>query len=100
MRYLSEFFSTLFPKKAVRRYLKRMTQAQDRLGSLNDALVSRSLLAQIEAPLKEALGESEAPRVSGLLLGWQAATIDRDLDHFEDVWRDFRKQKRYWRAAD
>jgi triphosphatase len=100
MRYLSEFFSSLFPKKAVRRYLKRMTQAQDRLGSLNDALVSRSLLAQIETPLKEALGESEAPRVSGLLLGWQAATIDRDLDHFEDVWRDFRKQKRYWRAAD
>lgn len=100
MRYLSEFFSKLFGKKSVKRYLKSMTEAQDRLGSLNDALVSQSLLAQIEEPLKEALGGSEARRVGGLLLGWQAACIDRDLEHFEDVWRDFRKQKRYWRAGD
>jgi inorganic triphosphatase YgiF len=100
MRYLSEFFSRLFAKKPVRRYLKSMTEAQDRLGSLNDSLVSRALLQQIEEPLKNSLGEGEGRRLGGLLLGWQAARIDRDLDHFEDVWRDFRKQKRYWRVRD
>lgn len=97
MRYLSEFFSSMFGKKGVRRYLKSMAAAQDRLGSLNDALVSRSLLAQLEQPLHDALGEAETRRLGALLLGWQAASIERDLDHFEDVWRDFRKQKRYWR---
>ncbi len=97
MRYLSEFFSSLFAKKAVRRYLKSMAAAQDRLGSLNDALVSRSLLGQLEQSLHDALGEPETRRLGGLLLGWQAASIERDLDHFEDVWRDFRRQKRYWR---
>ncbi len=97
MRYLSEFFSSLFAKKGVKRYLKSMAAAQDRLGSLNDALVSRSLLTQLEHPLHEALGEAETRRLGGLLLGWQAACIERDLAHFEDVWLDFRKQKRYWR---
>jgi len=97
MRYLSEFFSSLFAKKAVRRYLKSMAEAQDRLGSLNDALVSRSLLGQLEQSLHDSLGELETRRLGALLLGWQAACIERDLAHFEDVWRDFRKQKRYWR---
>jgi CHAD domain-containing protein len=97
MRYLAEFFGSLFAGKATRRYLKSMAAAQDRLGSLNDALVSRALLAQLEQKLHEVLGETETRRLGGLLLGWQAANIERDLDHFEDVWRNFRKQKRYWR---
>lgn len=99
MRYLSEFFAGLFPKKAAKRYIKSMVEAQDRLGALNDSVVSKSLLAEIDAPLRDALGGNDAERLGALLLGWQAARIDRDLDHFEDVWRDFRKQKRYWRAG-
>ena len=99
MRYLSEFFSSLFAKKGVRRYLeahgRRRRTGWDR--STTHWSAARCS-AQMEPSLHDALGEPRRPAGSAACC-WagRPRSIERDLDHFEDVWREFRRQKRYWR---
>ncbi|WP_409031102.1 CHAD domain-containing protein [Janthinobacterium sp. CG_23.3] len=49
-RYAAEFFSDLLPNKAVKHYISALSQLQDRLGSLNDLEVAKTLLSGITEP--------------------------------------------------
>ncbi|WLI90553.1 CHAD domain-containing protein [Massilia sp. R2A-15] len=46
-RYAAEFFSSLFPQRRVRPYVKALTGLQDELGLLNDITVATRLLTEI-----------------------------------------------------
>jgi triphosphatase len=95
MRYVAEFFRSLYPRRASRRYLAALAEIQDRLGTLNDAVVTRGLLAQIE----ERLGRGEGVgKATGLVLGWQAARTEHDLAKVGAVWEDFRDCKPFWKG--
>ena len=83
------------PRKATRRYLEALTGIQDPLGSLNDAIVSRELLSELDRRLAgnaPALGT----RAVGIVLGWQAARIHADLAVFTGEWKDFRELRPFW----
>lgn len=45
MRYAAELFAPLWPGKAARRFIKRLSAVQDALGIANDTHVARSLVA-------------------------------------------------------
>ncbi|MBS0338505.1 MAG: CHAD domain-containing protein [Proteobacteria bacterium] len=45
LRYAIELFASLYPAKAVRRYLREVVALQDALGALNDAATATRLLA-------------------------------------------------------
>ncbi len=97
LRYHGEFFRSLYPRKPTRRYLAALTEIQEPLGSLNDAVVTRHLLSELE----QRLGENApalATRAVGIVIGWQAARIERDLGHFRAVWESFVEQKPFWAA--
>jgi len=93
LRYATEFFSALFPKKRVAPYLAALEELQDILGALNDAVVADRLLAEAVA----ATGQPVPQRVDGLVRGWMAAVAVNELAGFKRAWRGFEDAKAFWR---
>lgn len=66
LRYATEFFSPLFPEKWMRRYLTRLTRAQDTLGFLQDLEAARGWLNDW------AVEDAELGVAASFVLGWHA----------------------------
>jgi CHAD domain-containing protein len=106
LRYASEFFAGLFPRKATKRYLKALEAIQDRLGALNDAATGQRLLDDLDRRLTnrapadgQGSGEALAANATGIVLGWQAALMDRELNAFHATWDAFAEQKPFWKKG-
>ena len=93
LRYASEFFAALHPKKRVAPYLAALEDLQDILGALNDAIVADRLLAEAVA----ATGQPVPERADGLVRGWMAAVAANELAGFKRAWREFDEAKPFWR---
>jgi triphosphatase len=93
LRYATEFFAALFPKKRVAPYLAALEDLQDILGALNDAVVADQLLAEAVAATKR----PAPPRVDGLVRGWMAAVAVQELAGFKRAWGEFGDAKAFWR---
>ncbi len=88
LRYAGEFFAELYPEAMVRDYLRAVTQLQDILGTLNDAVVAQGLLTT--------LGVAPDDPAANLVLGWKSAMIEQHLAHFDSAWATFCNQQRFW----
>jgi inorganic triphosphatase YgiF len=106
LRYASEFFAGLFPKKPTKRYLKALESIQDRLGAVNDAATGQRLLDDLDRRLTNRAktephtgGEALAANATGIVLGWQAALMDRELKAFHATWDQFAEQKPFWKKG-
>ncbi len=97
-RYVSDFFRELYPRKATGRYIAALAAIQDVLGSLNDALVSRHLVEELERFLAKmpSVGPAAAARGAGVVLGWQTARIAEDVARVPAAWKEFRDRKIFW----
>lgn len=95
LRYAAEFLRSLYPRKPVKRYLAAVMQIQDVLGSLNDAVVSRDLLPELERRISAGAPDLSG-RAVGIVQGWQAARIASDLRRFRGVWKSFRGCPAFW----
>jgi len=98
MRYAAEAFRSLYREKSVKKYVTALAEIQDRLGSLNDAFVSRQILSGLAQRLvmEHSIAAADASLLQGLVLGWQTARVDRDLDGFHESWKCFAEQRRFW----
>ncbi|MGH6934174.1 MAG: CHAD domain-containing protein [Dongiaceae bacterium] len=96
LRYVAEFFRDLHGGKAARRFIDAVSKIQNQLGSLNDALVSRRLLAQLDHDLAAAGHADLADRGIAIVHGWQAARIDHDLRELSRIWKEFRELRPFW----
>ncbi len=101
IRYAADFFGDLFQDKALGSYLDRLSDIQDTLGSLNDAVTGQRLLDQLHTRLSTRGADTrmEAANALGIVLGWQAARIEHDLTQFPKSWKRFGKTKRFWGKA-
>jgi len=65
---------------------------------LNDALVSRHLVEELERFLADvpSLGPTAAARGAGVILGWQAARIAEDMGKVAGTWKSFLGRKIFW----
>jgi len=97
-RYIADFFREIYPRKATGRYISALAEIQDVLGSLNDALVSRHLVEELERFLADApsVGPAAAARAAGVILGWQGGRIAEDLNRVSAVWKEFAHHKAFW----
>src|SRR5690348_16821698 len=86
MRYRTEMFRDIFDDSAVEDYLVRLIGVQDALGHLNDAVVTRGLLAEL--PLSS--------RPQGLVNGWTAHEIDSCRHRFPSAAKKLRKATPFW----
>ena len=88
LRYAVNFFQTLYPKSTVQSQLAAITQIQDTLGSLNDAVVIDAQLADLDGNVTE--------RALAIVRGWQTACIERDLVKFRDQLKAYEKCRKRW----
>lgn len=90
LRYAAEFFAALYPAKPARRFIKRLSVLQDRLGHLNDGAVAAGLL--------EALPGSGAERAFavGAVRGFVAASGGSSRAGIAMAWKKFRRQDPFW----
>jgi CHAD domain-containing protein len=89
-RYAVEFFESLYPRKAVRRYREALRDLQDLLGHYNDAATALRLLDDLN-------GDGVGPENRAFVDGWYAHAC-MELDHrLTSAWSVFARRKRFWK---
>lgn len=86
IRYPTEMFANLFDDKAADAYLDRLIAVQDVLGLLNDALVARDRVAELQL----------SSRAQGLVAGWLAHEIEARQERFPRAAKRLRKATPFW----
>jgi CHAD domain-containing protein len=85
VRYATEFFASLFARRAVRHYVDALTALQDDLGWRNDAVVADQLLKLLPRTSPEAaLGAAFAR-------GYLASRVAADHQTLKKRWKRFRR---------
>ncbi len=90
MRYGAEIFAPIYPGKAPRRFLRRLSGVQQSLGELNDVVVAGGLMAELGGP------SGRYAYAVGLVEGFTAARAADSRDHIMRAWERFRRQDRFW----
>lgn len=91
MRYAAEIFAPLYPGKAPRRFIHRLTAMQDDLGQLNDRATAEKLLAELGGP------SGRHAYAAGLVLGFAAAGTTTDvLPRAMRRWEKFQRVAAFW----
>lgn len=83
VRYATEFFSSLFDRRAVKHYIKALSDLQDDLGWRNDVVVANGLLRS----LSETKPETAAG--AGFARGYLASRAVEDHDAMKALWKRF-----------
>lgn len=92
LRYAAEFFVSLYPDDKAQRYIRRLTNLQDVLGTLNDIAVTDNLIRSLAGSRPaRALDEAQA-----LFTGWNGLRAKRKLAHLEQTWHRFAQAKPFW----
>lgn len=82
LRYLLEFFSSLFPRKKINVLIEQLKKLQDNLGDFNDFCVQKEYLLNIAAELAKTHEKSKKTLVAiGSLIG----TLDREKQTVKDA---------------
>lgn len=97
LRYVSEFFTPLYTKKAAGKLVSSVRRLQNTLGHFNDLTTAEARLGVLTA---ERTGhDSEAvAHGAGLVRGWYKAHEAGSTATLMDDWRAFRDIKTFWRA--
>jgi len=90
LRYALDFFASLYAAPTVKSYLGALSQLQDHLGLLNDAVVASRLLD--EARLATAAAARQ------VLDGWYGYRLYSQERAFNDLWQNFSACARPWRG--
>lgn len=95
LRYATEFFATLYPKRKVTPYLSAMKSLQDQLGTSNDVDVARKLLKRV---VKGTRGKerSNLAYAAGLVVGWHSHVGDGREKEVIEAWQRFIGREPYW----
>ena len=88
LRYVAEFFSSLFPGKRTRTYLETLAATQDALGEFNDAVTASALAGRLS-------GSADAA-TTGAVRGWVAAQAAAIEPRLEKALRRFDAAKPFW----
>ena len=100
MRYTADFFAPLYPQKAAKKFLHRLSEMQDVLGALNDVVTARRTLERLVAegdggPLAS---KADLSFAAGIVYGWQLERADRMWKDAVARWREFAHTRPFWQA--
>jgi inorganic triphosphatase YgiF len=91
LRYATEFLESLYDRRAVQRYAKRLRPLQDDLGRANDVRSSQALVAELGKG-----GDGTVGRAGGIVLGWHGRGVaDTEAQTRRHV-RRFRRSAKFW----
>jgi len=86
LRYLMEFFRSLYPKERIVPLINTLKRFQDNLGDIQDYTVQQQMLPQFAAQMTE---EGVAPSETLLAMGWLAGHLREQQQHAQ---ADFARQ--------
>lgn len=89
LRYAAEFFAPLFAHKKVRRFLERLEELQEALGTVNDGHVAADLTAQLGQGAHRAFA-------AGVVQGYVAAAGGEASSKAAKRWQKYRSQETFW----
>ena len=95
-RYAVDFFASLYPKRAVKKYLKRLSALQDVLGAMNDAAVARALVREILVEHGEGAGAASIGYAGGIIAGWHLGHARERAKQLNRSWKRFAKLRPVW----
>lgn len=94
-RYATEFFASLFPKKAAQAYVQRLSALQDHLGLLNDIATADGLTHDLAGAA--AAGEHEdILYAAGLVVGWHQQELKAHEAALVRDWNKLKATKPFW----
>jgi inorganic triphosphatase YgiF len=95
LRYATEFFSSIYPRKAVRRYSNSLAKLQDALGYLNDVAVAEELVRRICADrMDEDLQRCRF--AGGVIIGWHARALADSEQNLTKRVKAFVESEPFW----
>jgi CHAD domain-containing protein len=94
LRYTAEFFATLYPKKKVRHYIKKVRRLQEHLGEINDIAHVRTTLSALQD--KSETDNGDLRFAAGMVAGWYRARRPLLAKKALKRWDKFRKLKPFW----
>lgn len=94
LRYAAEFLAHLYPGMETSAHLKALARLQDILGVLNDHVITRRLLGELETQGKP---DALQARAIGEIMGWNACQASMHLAELDQVWNAFKGQRRFWK---
>jgi CHAD domain-containing protein len=93
-RYASEFFGAVFKRRCrLRAFLQRISELQDLLGTHNDGVMARKLLAELSVDLG-----ADAEVAGGFILGWYARSVSIADAKLLKRQKSFQRCYRFWNA--
>ncbi len=90
LRYAAELFGPLYPGKAPRRFIRRLTTLQEAIGVLNDGAVATRLMAELAGN-----GVERASAI-GVVRGFVAGRGAAERLNIARAWERFRQSAPFW----
>ncbi len=100
LRYTAEFFAPLYPKGAVKRYLRAVKALQEHMGELNDIANVRGVIGDLlQLQPRNVRKEDEASLrfAAGAMVGWHRARTPRAISQALKRYAEFRTVTPFWR---
>jgi len=94
-RYTAEFFSDLYRRKKVKRYIKSLAVLQETLGAMIDTAVTGRLLNEV-GMMGDKGGKGGECEAKGIVLGWIAQRGLTKRSEFDEAWGDFEEKGVFW----
>ena len=92
LRYALDFLSPVFSERQSKRFARTLSRLQDDMGLANDAHVAQDLALALAGE------DADAKAGAAFVCGWQQRALAEGEQELVDAWRDFRKQKPFWKA--
>jgi inorganic triphosphatase YgiF len=83
-RYAAEFFQSLYPPKRVRPFVAALSDLQDVLGGMNDAVIADGLLDKLRQQ------EAGLAEDTGFVRGYLAAHTESEIARMRKLWKKFK----------
>jgi CHAD domain-containing protein len=95
LRYATEFFTTLYPRRKILPYLGSLKALQEILGLANDLEVARKLLKAV-ARTQSGKAKARLSFGAGVIIGWHSHTSGSRQIQVGKVWERFLARPPYW----
>jgi inorganic triphosphatase YgiF len=93
LRYMAEFFGSLYPDRKVEPFVKELRRLQDVFGYMNDVAMARGLAAIADT---YCAANCDAQRVAGYIMGWHDVKAECTWEEVSKAWDRLAKRPRFW----
>ena len=87
LRYACDVLGSVFRERALRRYVRHLSDLQQLLGEFNDAAVARQRVSTLE---------DIEPYARGVVEGYVAARTEAARNALPSAWAEFERARRFW----